>query len=377
MNKILNEADITIVGAGVVGLAIASEVAGEGRKVYLLEKNNKFGEEQSSHSSEVIHAGLYYGTDSLKKDLCIEGNRLLYRICENYNIPYKKCGKIIFASNKDEEENIQELYQQGLENGVQLEMLDKKKLKSLEPNLESYSAFLSPNTGIIDSYALMKYYLRRVQDNGVQIAYKSVVSAIDIIPGGYKVHIGNNNNFTFNTRVLINSAGLHSDSLAQMIGMDIDKLKYKIHWLKGEYYNVRGGKNKLVNRLIYPAPAAIGMDIHICYDVDWRLRLGPFFYLVDQMDYGIDDSFRKTFVESRIFNALSCIEPEDLDPETAGIMALLQKEDREFRDFIIKHEEDNGFPGLINLIGIDTPGLTSSPAIGRYVSNLVNQILDS
>jgi L-2-hydroxyglutarate oxidase LhgO len=162
-----------------------------------------------------------------------------------------------------------------------------------------------------------------------------------------------------------------------MIGMDIDKLKYKIHLLKGVYYSVGNGKSKLIHRLIYPAPAAIGMDIHICYDVDWRLRLGPFFYYVNQLDYGIDDSFRKTFVQSRIFNALSCIEPEDLNPETAGVMALLQKEDREFRDFIIRHEEDNGFPGLINLIGIDTPGITSSPAIGRYVSSMVNQILDS
>jgi L-2-hydroxyglutarate oxidase LhgO len=377
MNKILNEADITIIGAGAVGLAIASEVSGEDRKVYLLEKNNKFGEEQSSHSSEVIHAGLYYGTDSLKKDLCIEGNRLLYQICDSYSIPYKKCGKIIFAGTRDEEENIQELYRQGVENGVRLEMLDKKRLKSLEPHLECYSAFLSPDTGIIDSYALMKYYLRRAQDNGVQIAYKSEVSAIDIIPGGYKMHIGKNNDFTFNTRVLINSAGLHSDSLAQMAGTDTDKLKYKIHWLKGVYYSVSGGKNKYINRLIYPAPAAIGMDIHICYDIDWRLRLGPFFYHVNQLEYGIDDSFRKTFVESRIFNALSCIEPEDLNPETAGIMALLQKEDREFRDFIIRHEEDNGFPCLINLVGIDTPGLTSSPAIGRYVGNLVNQILDN
>jgi L-2-hydroxyglutarate oxidase LhgO len=233
MSKILNEADITIVGAGAVGLAIASEIAAEGRKVYLLEKNNKFGEEQSSHSSEVIHAGLYYGTGSLKKDLCIEGNRLLYQICNNYDIPCRKCGKIIFASSRDEEENVQELYQQGLENGVRLEMLDSRKLKLLEPHLESYSAFLSPDTGIIDTYALMKYYLRRAQDNGVQIAYKSEVSAVDIIPGGYMVHIRENNDFTFNTRVLINSAGLHSDRLARMVGMDIDKLKYKIHWVKG------------------------------------------------------------------------------------------------------------------------------------------------
>jgi L-2-hydroxyglutarate oxidase LhgO len=378
MNDILNEVDITIVGAGIVGLAIASEVARQGRKVYVVEKNRRFGEEQSSHSSEVIHAGIYYGTDSLKKDLCIEGNRLLYQICENHGIAYKRCGKIVIATRKSEETKIEELYLQGLENGVRLEMLDKKNLKSLEPNLEGFSAFLSPDTGILDSYNLMKYFLYKALDNGAQAAYQSEATDIETIPGGYKVYVGNkDNNFTFATRVLINSAGLHSDTIAQKAGMDIDKLQYRVSWCKGEYYTVSGGKNKYINRLIYPSPVEVSMDIHVCYDTDWRLRLGPLFYPVNQLDYGIDASSKNTFVDSRIFKALPCIEAEDLTPETSGIMVMLRDNGEEFRDFIIRHEDDNGFPGLINLIGIGTPGLTSSPAIARYVSIMVNRILDS
>jgi len=179
------------------------------------------------------------------------------------------------------------------------------------------------------------------------------------------------------TRVLINCAGLYSDKVAEMTGINIDEANYKLHWCKGEYYSVGGGKNKLINRLIYPVPMAISVGVHVCFDVDWRLRFGPLFYYVNEINFAVNDSRKRDFLESSMMKALPFIEPSDLEPESAGIMAMLQAEGEGFRDFVIRHEEHRGLPGFINLVGIESPGLTSSPAIARYVSHLVNEILES
>ncbi len=369
-------ADITIVGAGVIGLAIASQVTREGREVYLLEKNESFGQEQSTRNSQVIHAGIYYERDSLKAKTCRESNRLLYQICEQNGIAYRKCGKIIVATNEVEARALEKLYVRGKDSGVPLKMLSRREMGQLEPNLRGTAAFLSPTTGIVDSYALMCYFLGKARGNGAQVAYKTEVIGIEGVTGGYKVRVKDpGGDFSFMTRVLINCAGLYSDRVAEMAGIDINKANYKQHWYKGEYYSVSGGKNKLINRLIYAVPMGIGVGVHVCFDIDWRLRLGPLSYYVDEISYKIDDSRKQALLASSIVKVLPFIEPSDLDPETSGIMAMLQGEGEGFRDFVIKHEYDRGLPGFISLVGIDSPGLTSSPAIARYVSHLVNEIL--
>jgi len=371
-------ADITIIGAGVIGLAIASQVTKEGREVYLLEKNETFGQEQSSRNSEVIHAGIYYERDSLKAKMCLEGNGLLYELCEKNGIAYQKCGKIIVATNHVEAEELEKLYRRGKGNGVQLKMLSLREMDQLEPNIRGVAAFLSPSTGIVDSYALMRCFLGKARDNGAQIVYKTKVIGIEKVLGGYEVRVEEPpGDFSFMTRVLINCAGLYSDKVAEMAGINIDEANYNLHWRKGEYYSVSGGKNKLINRLIYPVPVGINLGVHVCFDINWRLRLGPLFYHVNEISYKVDDSRKKAFLESSIMEALPCIKPSDLDPETSGIMAMLPRERESFRDFIIRHEYDRGLPGLISLVGIESPGLTSSPAIARYVSHLVNEILES
>ena len=371
-------ADITIIGAGIIGLAIASQVAGGGREVYLLEKNESFGQEQSSRNSQVIHAGIYYERDSLKAKTCLESNRLLYEICEQNGIAYKKCGKIMLATNDAEAQALGKLYLRGKDNGAPLKMLSRREMGQLEPNLRGMAAFFSPTTGIVDSYALMGYFLSKARDNGAQVAYKTEVIGIEGVSGGYNVRVKDSSGgFSFMTRVLINCAGLYSDKVAEMAGIDINKANYKQHWYKGEYYSVSGGKNKLINRLIYIVPMGIGVGVHVCFDVDWRLRLGPLSYYVDEISYKVDDSRKKAFLESSIVKALPFIEPSDLDPEMSGIMAMLQGEGEGFRDFVIRHEYDRGLPGFISLVGIDSPGLTSSPVIARYVSHLVNEILES
>lgn len=370
------QADIAIIGAGVVGLAIASQVASEDGEVYVLEKNETFGQEQSSRNSEVIHSGIYYPKDSLKTKMCMEGNILLYELCERHGIGYKKMGKIIVATNDVEARELEKLYKKGKDNGVDLKMLSQKEMRQLIPNMRGVGAFFSPSTGIVDSHGLMRYFLGSARDNGAQVAYRTKVLGMERVSGGYKVRVEDSSGcFSFTTRVLINCAGLYSDKVAEMAGINADEAKYRQHWCKGEYFSVTGGKNKLINRLIYPIPTIISVGIHVCFDVMGRMRIGPLFYYIDEIDYKVDNTRRKAFCESSIMKALPFIECSDLEPEESGIMAMLQGEGDDFRDFVIKDERDKGLPGFINLIGIDSPGLTSAPAIAKYVSNLVDEVL--
>ena len=372
----LDRADITIIGAGINGLAIASEVAREGRDVYILERNEAFGQEQSSRNSEVIHAGIYYEQDSLKTKLCMEGNRLLYELCEKNGIPHINCGKIIVATSEAEAEEMENLYAKASNNGVTLQMLSRREMTQLEPNMKGIAAFLSPTTGIINSYALTKYFHDKAIMNGVQIAYKTEVTGIEKLTDGYNVHVREEAGISsLTSSIVINCAGLHSDRVAEMAGIDIGEADYALNWCKGEYYSVGGDKNKLINRLIYPVPMAISVGVHVCLDVDWRLRFGPLFFYVNDLSYKIDDSGREAILESSMMKALPFVETSDLEPESAGVMAMLQGEGDDFRDFVIRHEHDRGLPGFINLVGIETPGMTSSPAISRYVSQMVNEIL--
>jgi L-2-hydroxyglutarate oxidase LhgO len=372
----LEKIDITVIGAGVVGLAVAAEVSGAGRKVYLLEKNETFGREASSRNSEVIHAGIYYPEGSLKAELCLEGNRRLYEICAENSIPYNKCGKLIIAPVESELEPLQQTYERGIVNGVPLEMLSKEKMAQLEPELVSIAAFYSPETGIVDAHSLMRYYLAVAREKGVQVAYKTRPVGIEKINDGYKIEADSSSSIlSFTTAVVINCAGLQCDLIAEMAGIDIDEANYRLQPLKGEYYSVSGGSNKRINRLIYPVPSGNDVGVHVCLDVDWRLRLGPLLYEVENIDYKIDDSQRNVFLGSSIMKALPFIKPEDLEPESAGIASMLPGRRQNFRDFIIKNENDHGLPGFINLVGIDSPGLTSSPAIARSVAGIVDSLL--
>ncbi|MCX5999025.1 MAG: NAD(P)/FAD-dependent oxidoreductase [Chloroflexi bacterium] len=370
------EADITIVGAGIVGLAIASEVAREGREVYVLEKNETFGQDQSSRNSEVIHAGIYYEPGSLKARLCLEGSHLLYELCADNGIAHRRCGKVMVAITTAEAEELERLYARGCANGVALQMLSRQEMNRLEPNVGGIAAMLSPNTGLVDTYTLVRHFLAKAQARGVHVAYRTGVTGILKVAGGYEVReeIGSSG-ASLTSRVLINAAGLHSDRVAEMAGIDPDGAGYRLHWCKGEYFSVGGSKNRQVNRLIYPVPMSISVGAHVCLDVNWRMRLGPLFHYVDRLDYQVGDSGKRDLLGLSIMKALPFVEPNDLDPETSGIMAMLQGEGDGFRDFVIRHEHDRGLPGFIDLVGIDSPGMTSSPAIARHVSRLVDEIL--
>ncbi len=335
--------DVTIIGAGVIGLAVAAEVAEEGRKTYILEKNIRFGMETSSRNSEVIHAGIYYPRNSLKAETCVLGNILLYNLAETQAIAHKKTGKLIVATDATEEKVLEELIERGIQNGVGgLVILSREELKQLEPKVRGVAALLSPSTGIIDSHALMRYLVSKSQGRGAVISYISKVIGIEKVSEGYIVAI-EEENFSFVTRVLINCAGLNSDRIAEIAGVNVDKVGYRLHYCKGEYFSVSDSKGRLIRRLIYPVPQSddTGLGVHVTLNLQGEMRLGPNTRYVDEIDYGVDESQRQPFYEA-VVKLLPFIQPDDLQPEIAGIRPKLQEPGTGFRDFVIHHEADKG-----------------------------------
>jgi L-2-hydroxyglutarate oxidase LhgO len=370
----MHRADITIIGAGVVGLAIAACLASRDREVYVLEKNETFGKETSSRHSGVIHSGIYYPEGSLKAKLCVAGNRILYQICRSNGIGYQKAGKLIVSTSDREAGELETLLTRGQRNGAPgLRIISRQELKRLEPNVAGVAAIWSPSTGIIDSHALMKHFIGRARENGAQIAYLTEVVGIEKVSGGYRVSVSDGEGgFSFITRVLINCAGLSGDKVAALAGIDIAKAGYKISYCKGEYFSVGNGKNRLVSRLIFPVPQPkfAGLGIHVALDLDGRMRLGPGIEYVDSIDYAVDGGHQQLFYDAAKY-LLPFIEYDDLEPETAGIRPKLQQPGEDIKDFVIREESDSGLPGFINLIGIESPGLTAAPAIAEYVNGLV------
>ena len=371
------EFNVTIIGAGIIGLAVASEIAQITENVFVFEKNRTFGLETSSRNSEVIHAGIYYPEDSLKAKFCIEGKDLLYKLCERHGVAYKKLGKLILATNETEVIELENIYRQGKKNGVMdLVTLSRKDIKKLEPNVEGIAALLSPSTGILDSYSLLKVFYGQARENGAEFIFNTEVVGIERTGTKYEVQIKDRDGISkFVTRVLINAAGLNSDRIAQFAGLDVAEAGYKLHYCKGEYFSLSSKYRHLASRLIYPPPEQAGMGIHVTPTLDGRMLLGPNSRYVKTIDYSVDEAQKPVFYKS-IKRFIPSIELNDLEPESAGVRPKLQSPGESFRDFVIDHEEKSGFPGLINLIGIESPGLTASPAIARHVGKLVEGILN-
>lgn len=371
------EFDVTIIGAGIAGLAIASEIAQQTRRVFVFEKNHTFGLEISSRNSEVIHTGIYYPEDSLKTKFCIEGKSLLYELCERHGIACKKLGKLILAVTEDEVAQLEKIYRQGKKNGVDdLVQLSRKEIKKLEPNVEGIAALLSPSTGILDSYSLLKIFYGQAREKGAEFVFNTEVVGIERTGTKYQVQIKDRDGISaLVTRVVINVAGLNSGRIAQLAGLDVAKAGYELHYCKGEYFSLSSKYRHLASRLIYPPPEQTGMGIHVTPTLDGRMLLGPNARYVKTIDYTVDEAQKPVFYKS-IKRFIPFIELEDLEPESAGVRPKLQAPGAPFRDFIIAHEKNVGFPGLINLIGIESPGLTASPAIASYIGKIVGEILN-
>jgi L-2-hydroxyglutarate oxidase LhgO len=370
------DTEITIIGAGVIGLAIAEQVSGEHKNVFLIEKHLSFGQETSSRNSEVIHAGIYYTRNSLKAKLCVEGKWLLYDYCKKYEVPYRNCGKLIVATSEKEIDVIEGIRQTAIRNGVNdILMFGKEQIAELEPNILAVKAIYSPSTGIVDSHALMKQYETNAINNGCQIVYGSEVTGIKQIQNGYKIELldADKEKYSFTTGIIINSGGLTSDKIFEMTGIKDDNLK--ILFCKGEYFRINPPKNKLINRLVYPVPHQNmeGIGIHVTVDMGGGVKLGPDVkYLESNVyDYKLTASKQEAFFKSAK-KFLPFLEFDDIAPEMAGIRPKIQKPGEPLRDFYIMEETGRGYPGFINLIGMESPGLTSSIAIAKYVDKLID-----
>lgn len=371
--------DILIIGAGVVGLAVAAELTERFKEhsVVLIDKGDKFGQEISSRNSEVIHAGLYYPTGSVKARTCVEGNRLLYLFCEEWGVPYQRLGKLIIACHDTEIPALESIQEQGQKNGISdLEFLEGRQLARMEPCLDAVAALFSPSTGVINTHRLMAQLQWITLKKGGLIAYRH--EAIRLEHKGNKFHVyckgPDNKTEIISCSWLINCAGLSADRIAKGLGMDIDEANYRIYFCKGEYFSVSQSKANLISHLIYPLPPGglEGLGIHATKTLDGRLRLGPNVFYVDSVDYEVDSEHATEFFDSaRAY--LPFLEFADLQPDMAGIRPKLQAPGAPFRDFVICHETERGFRGLINLIGIESPGLTSALSLAVMVADLIEE----
>ncbi len=366
---------IAIIGVGVVGLAIASKLSEEYSDIIVIEKNGSFGQETSSRNSEVIHSGIYYPKDYLRTQLCVSGNRMLYELCNKNNIPYKKIGKLIIVQNKTEENEINKLFLNAKENGVSnIEMISIDKIKSIEPNIIATSAIFAAETGIIDTHSLMKYYEHKAKSKDVMFAYNCEVVDLGKDNNNYRISIKDISHeiTSIKAEIVINSAGLGSDKIAQMIGIDIDKENYRIYPNKGEYFSIISAKNNMISHLIYTCPLKKlkSLGIHAGMDLNGRLKFGPNEKDVKEIDYTVFEDDREEFFTA-ISAYLPSLQKEDLIPDMAGIRPKLKFINDKPNDFIIKEEKDKNLRNFINLIGIESPGLTAAPSIADYVLNII------
>ena len=371
-----NTADITIIGAGVIGLAVAFQLSKFYNNIYVIERNSGFGQETSSRNSEVIHSGIYYPKNSFKAKFCVRGKKLLYDLCSHADIPHRKCGKLIVATEPEEIDQLRILKNKAEINGVHdLNYLNSEEVKIIEPHIYSRAALFSPSTGIIDSHILMKYLEKESISCGVQFVYQSKLTELVKKGDHYSLGVVDSNaeKFQFQSSVVINCAGLESDTVSSLLG--IHESKYKIHFCKGEYFSVAPPKNKLVNHLIYPVPfkKLVGLGIHSTIDMGGRLKLGPnaIFLSGKNYDYTVNEANKRLFYEATS-KFLPFLEYEDLHSDYAGIRAKIQGPNDSVKDFVIRNEADKGFPNFINLIGIESPGLTSCLAIAEYVAEIIS-----
>jgi L-2-hydroxyglutarate oxidase LhgO len=363
---------VTVVGAGVVGLAIAARLAAKVDLV-ILERGVRHGLETSSRNSEVIHAGLYYPKDSLKARLCVAGNRALYELCARKGIPHRRITKIITASSPEELPSLEALLLRGRGNGVELAPLSGAEACRLEPHMRSVGALLSPRTGIVSAHGLMDFFLNEARAAGAVVRFGSALEGVERGGEGYtlKVRRGPQTE-TFTSECVVNAAGLEADRVAERAGIDLDAAGYRVHYCKGSYFAVRPGLASLVSRLVYPVPGPTSLGVHAVLDLGGRLRFGPDAEYLDgrTKDYAVDPS-RVTTVGPAVRHVLPEIRDEDLAPDIAGIRPKLQGQGEPFRDFVIAEESSRGLPGFVNLLGIDSPGLTAAPAIAESVAALL------
>lgn len=359
--------DFLVIGAGVVGLAVARRLARAGCDVAIVDSGPTIGSETSSRNSEVIHAGIYYPAGSLKAALCVAGRQALYRYCAARGVPHNQCGKLLVAVDQTQHQTLDALAAKALVNGVDdLQILSQAAALDLEPNLRCTAALFSPSTGIIDSHQLMLSYLGDAENAGAVLALRTPVVRGIRKSDHWQIGLGGDQPDDLKVRCVINAAGLKASHVARALGLAPDRVP-ATHYAKGSYFTLSGGKPPF-SHLVYPMPEPGGLGVHVTLDLGGRVRFGPDVEWIDKIDYDIDPERAARFYPAirRYYPALA---DGALAPAYTGIRPKLSRDPRVDSDFMIATEADHGAPGLVSLFGIESPGLTASLAIAERVAS--------
>ena len=355
----MDEVEAVVVGAGVIGLAAARALALAGHEVIVLERAYTIGFETSSRNSEVIHGGLYYPQGSLKARTCVEGRERLYAYCAERAVPHNRVGKLIVATEEAEIPGVEKIATAAKGNGVDnLEWLSAAQAQRLEPELNCVAALMSPSTGIIDSHALMLAYQGEAEEAGAVIAFRApVLSGRVRGDGGFELQVGGDEPATIGCRILVNAAGLHAPALSQAIaGIPAASIP-AAYFCRGVYFTLSG--KTPFRHLIYPVPVPGGLGVHITLDLAGQARFGPDVEWIDQIDYGVDPHRGDAFYGA-VRRYWPALKDGALQPGYAGIRPKINGPDEPAADFVVQGPAEHGVPGLVNLYGIESPGLTAS-----------------
>jgi len=361
----MERVDCIVIGAGVVGLAVARAMALAGREVLVLEAETAIGTGTSSRNSEVIHAGIYYPQGSLKARLCVSGRDALYAFCDSHGVPYRRCGKLIVATDESQLAGLQALQEHGAANGVDdLQRLDAGEVKALEPQLSAVAGLLSPSTGIVDSHALMLALQGDAEGAGALLALRAPVKAIEVMDAGLRVDVGGNEPMTLLATTVINCAGHAAPVIAARTrGLPVEAMPPR-YFAKGSYFSLSTATP--FKHLIYPLPEPGGLGVHLTLDLGGQARFGPDVQWVESLDYQLDAHRADNFYAAirRYWPAL----PDGaLQPAYTGIRPKISGPGQPAADFRIDGPAQHGIAGLVNLFGIESPGLTAALAIADEV----------
>jgi len=354
-----------VIGAGVVGLAVARALALSGRETIVLEAADAIGTGTSSGNSEIIHAGIYYPKGSLKALLCVRGKQLMYDYCASHGVEHRRCGKLIVATNEAQLETIHDIKGKAEANGVMdLKWLNAAECVKMEPALNAVGAYLSPSTGLIDSHGLMLAYQGDLEDAGGMIAFNSPAVAANVTDDGITLEVGGDAGMILQCQTLVNSAGLEAQNVASKItGLPTSSIPPR-YLAKGNYFTLSG--KSPFSRPIYPVPEKAGLGVHLTVDLGGQAKFGPDVEWIDEIDYVVDPSRGDKFYAA-IREYWPDLKDGALQPGYAGIRPKLQALSEIAKDFVIQDRSSHGVKGLINLYGIESPGLTSSLAIAEEV----------
>jgi glycerol-3-phosphate dehydrogenase len=375
----MDQANVLIIGGGVIGCAIAREVSQRWQDVFLVEQFPKVGMATSTRNSGVIHSGIYYPKGSLKARHCVEGNRLSYEFCAKHNVPFRKTGKLVVAANAGEEHELEALAQRGRDNGVEhLTIVGPKEIQAREPHIRGTAALDVPSAGILSAEDLVRTHARLATDNGANIVTRAKVVALTATPRAVRVdlEIGDEDSAqkeSIEARCVINAAGLFADEIAAMLG----NTSWKIYPVRGEYCEIRGGRTNLINSLVYPLPHHDGLSlgVHFTKTLWGTVLLGPTATYVEGKDnYERGRLPIHDFAESAR-TLLPEVEDGDLQLGYSGLRPkLVPPTGKGIADFVIAR--DPAVPQAIHLVGMESPGLTAASAVANHVSQLVDETFD-